>query len=313
MLLGASGFVGSAVLGELARCPWRVRAVSRRRAVVPPGAVADIEVHGVDLTVPGAMAEAVVDADVVIHSVAYIAGSSSWRIEDGDSGAERVNVGLVRDLVAALRDRPAAKVVFVGACSQVGPSARSVLDGSEPDEPEGEYDRQKLAAERVVLDAAAAGVIRGTSLRLPTVFGPGSHPGVRDKGVVSLMAGRALSGEAITMWHDGSVRRDLLHVRDAARAVVAAVGHVGQLSGRHWVLGTGVGSPLGDVFRTVASLVAMRTGAAAVPVVSVEPPEYAEVSDFRDVVVDASAFRGVTGWRPEVPLGRGLEETVAAL
>ncbi|RBM17686.1 NAD-dependent epimerase/dehydratase [Streptomyces sp. PT12] len=308
MLLGASGFVGSAVLEELARHPFRVRAVSRGKAAAPPGAVAEVEVHSADLTAPGAMAEAVADADVVIHSVAYIAGSSSWRIEDGDSGAERVNVGLVRDLVAALRDRPATKLVFVGACSQVGPTSNPVLDGSEPDEPVGEYDRQKLTAERVVLEASAAGLIRGTSVRLPTVFGPGA----RDKGVVSLMARRALSGKPITMWHDGSVRRDLLHVRDAARAIVAAVGCAGCM-GRYWVVGTGVGSPLGDVFRSVASLVGVRLGVAPVPVVSVEPPEYAEVSDFRDVVVDASAFRGKTGWRPEVPLERGLEEVVAAL
>ncbi|UED87206.1 NAD-dependent epimerase/dehydratase family protein [Streptomyces profundus] len=310
VLLGATGFVGSTILAELAREPLRVRAVARREALPPADAVADVEVRTADLTEPGAVAEAVADADVVIHSIAYIAGSSSWRIEDGDKAAERVNVDLVRDVVRALRDRPGTGLLFVGACSQVGPSQKAVLDGSEPDEPKGEYDRQKLAAERIVLDATAAGLVRGASIRLPTVFGPSAHPETRDKGVVSLMAGRALAGQPITMWHDGTVRRDLLPVRDVARALVAALGHVDALAGRHWLLGTGVGSPLGDVFRTVAGLVAERTGKPEVPVLSVDPPEYAETTDFRDVVIDPSRFASVTGWRARTPLSEALRETV---
>ncbi|KNB52381.1 oxidoreductase [Streptomyces caatingaensis] len=313
-VLGASGFIGSAVLRELARGPWRIRAVSRRPAAVPAGARAAVEVRTADLTAPGATAEAVRDADVVIHAVAHIAGDTTWRIGEDDTAAERVNVGLVRDLVDALAARPRrepAAVLFAGAVSQAGPPDQDVLDGTETDRPAGAYDIQKLRAERLLLAADADGVLRGASLRLPTVFGHDPGSTARDKGVVSLMARRALAGEPITMWHDGTVRRDLLHVTDAARAFAAAARHTGALSGRHWLLGTGRGEPLGAVFRQVAALAAEHTGRPPVPVVSVEPPAHAEPGDFRGVTVDASAFRAATGWRPRVPLAEGLRGAVA--
>jgi dTDP-4-keto-6-deoxyhexose 4-ketoreductase len=315
VLLGATGFVGSAVLRELAGRPLRVRAVSRRPAPVPAGARATVEVRAADLTAPGAMAEAVEGADVVIHTVLHSAGATTWRVEDGDTAAERVNVGLVRDLVEALRGRRAAdgtpvRVLWAGAASQAGPPAEEVLDGTETDRPKGEYDRQKLAAERLLLAADAEGVLRGAALRLPTVFGYGPGSTARDKGVVTLMARRAISGEAITMWHDGTVRRDLLYVEDVARAFAAAVDHTDALAGRHWLLGTGRGEPLGDVFRTVAALVAERTGKPAVPVVSVPPPAHAEAGDFHSVTIDASAFRAATGWSPGTPLEEALRRTV---
>jgi len=295
VLLGATGFVGSAVLRELAVRDVRVRAVSRGAASVPEDARAEIEVHTADLTEPGRLAQAIAGADVVIHTIAYIAGSTTWRINEGDSAAERVNVGLVRDLVAV---------------SQVGPTDKEVLDGSEPDWPQGEYDRQKLAAERVLLDAHAERILRAVSIRLPTVFGYGPRSTARDKGVVSTMVRRALAGEPITMWHDGTVRRDLLYVEDVARALVAAVDHVDALAGRPWLLGSGRGLPLGEVFTTVASLVAERTGKPPVRVVSVPPPEHAEPGDFHNITIDATPFRSVSGWRPKVPLTDALRHTV---
>lgn len=316
VLLGATGFVGSAVLRELAAEPVRIRAVSRRPALVPAGAGDRVEVHTADLTAPGAVAEALDGADVVVHTLLHSAGATTWRVEDGDTGAERLNVGVAQDVVEALRARrtegaPPVRVLFVGAASQVGPLDKEVLDGTESDRPKGAYDRQKLRAERLLLDADAEGVLRAASLRLPTVFGYGPSSTARDKGVVSAMVRRALSGEPLTMWHDGTVRRDLLYVEDAARALVAALDHIDELAGRHWLLGTGSGRPLGEVFRTVADLAAGRTGEPAVPVVSVEPPAHAEAGDFRSVTVDSSAFRAVTGWQPRTSLDEALRRTVA--
>nr|AHE14721.1 4-ketoreductase domain protein [uncultured bacterium] len=37
------------------------------------------------------------------------------------------------------------------------------------------------------------------------------------------------------------------------------------------------------------------------------------MTDFRSVTIDSSAFRAVTGWRPEIPLGKGIHRTIAAL
>jgi reductase EvaE/reductase VcaE len=309
-VLGATGFVGSAVLAALAGRELRLRAVARRPAAVPDGARAEVEVVTADLTDRDALAASVKDADVVIHVLLCEGG---WRAS-AEPGGEQVNVGVMRDLldVAANSDRPPL-VVYAGTTGQVGAPPREPLDGTEPDRPASVYDEQKLTAERLLLAASEAGLVRGVSLRLPTVYGEGTVPGTADRGVVAAMARRALAGQEITLWHDGTVRRDLIHIADVAAAFAAALDHPDELAGRAWLLGTGRGDALGDVFRAVARHAAARTGAPAVPVVSVQPPAHAPETDFLSVTIDSTPFRSVTGWRPQVSLDEGLERTVAAL
>ncbi|WP_171171756.1 NAD(P)-dependent oxidoreductase [Streptomyces sp. I05A-00742] len=316
-VLGASGFVGSAVAAELARRPVRLRLVTRGHR--PPAAVKDVkdandtEVRTADATDRAALAAAVAGSDVVIHLLAHMSSGTNWR--GADPVAERVNVGSMRHLTDILRPGPdgrPATVIYAGAASQVGMPAALRIDGSEPDEPQTAYDRQKLAAEHLLEAATGAGNVHGITLRLPTVIGcaPG---GTVSKGVVAAMTTRALAGEPITMWHDGSVRRDLLHVDDVALAFASALDHGHELAGRHWLIGSGRGEPLGTVFRRIAELVAARTGRPPVPVLTVRPPEYAELSDFHSVEIDSAAFRGVTGWQPRLTLEQALERTVDAM
>ncbi|MCL7376752.1 NAD(P)-dependent oxidoreductase [Streptomyces sp. 35G-GA-8] len=313
-VLGASGFVGSAVTAALARLPVRLRAVARRPSQVPGGEPGRTDVRTADLTRAGAVAEAVAGADAVIHLVTH---SGGWRAAENDPSSRAVNVGVMENLCEVLRrdreESPAPLIVYAGAASQIGLPPERPIDGSEPDHPGTAYDHHKLAAERLLKEATAAGAVRGASLRLPTVFGHVAAPGVADRGVVAFMIRRALAGEPLTLWHDGTVKRDLVHVDDVAQAFVAALDHPGPLAGGHWLLGAGRGDPLGDVCRTVSELVAARLGKPPVPVVSVAPPESAPATDFRSVTIDSSSFRSVTGWRPRIPLRVALERTVAAL
>lgn len=307
-VLGASGFVGSAVLAALAERPVTVRAVARRPAAVSSTGRADFETRTADLTVPGNLSAAVAGADAVVNLVLDAAG---WRGADPFASA-RVNVGVMRDLLDCLRASPRRRppvVAFAGSVSQVGLVFKTPIDGTEPDRPQTVYDRQKQAAENLLKRASRAGVVRGLSLRLPTVFGGGGA----DRGVLATMARRALAGESIDMWHDGTVERDLLHVRDVADAFVAALDHADSLTGRHWLLGRGRSEPIGEVFRTIAELASAHTGRPPVPVVSVPPPAGAPRTDFASVAVDATAFRSVTGWRPRLPLREALIAMTRAL
>jgi nucleoside-diphosphate-sugar epimerase len=306
VVLGASGFLGSAISRALARRPIDLRLVARRETPVPADAVARVEVLAANLTEPGVLASAVDGADVIVHLVAHTDGG--WRVADGDTVAERVNRGLVEDLVGAVRGRPV--VLFAGTDTQVGLTEHVRIDGTEPDHPRSAYCRQKLAAENALKQATVDGVLRGISLRLPTVYGHGPESSAADRGVVALMVRRAFAGQELTMWHDGSVRRDLVHVDDVVDAFLAAIDHPDQLAGRHWLVGSGAGVPLGDVFSLVARTVARHTGKPPVPVVSVPPPAHAEPTDLKSVEIDSSAFRSATGWCPEISLVVGVERTV---
>ncbi|MGW5050497.1 NAD-dependent epimerase/dehydratase family protein [Actinokineospora sp. NPDC004072] len=277
-VLGGSGFVGSAVADRLAAAGLAVRVVAREPGNPPH------EVVRADLTEPGRVAAAVAGADVVLSLVLHT-GSGSWRVTaEGAAEAEAVNVGIVR--AAAATGLP---VVLAGSTSQAAPA--------------GEYDRQKLAAERVVL---AAG---GCCLRLPTVYGPGP----RDRGVVSAMVRRAAAGEALTVWGDGSMLRDLVYVDDVAEAFLLAVRHLAVLRGEHWTVASGRGVTVRALFELVASTVAEETGTDPVPVRSVPPPPQATATDLRGSVADPSRFHAVTGWRAATDLAEGVRRVYKGL
>ncbi|MGW1219875.1 NAD-dependent epimerase/dehydratase family protein [Streptomyces californicus] len=321
-VLGASGFIGSAISARLARLPVRLRTVGRGPLPPPVGAVADVKPFRADLTRPGLIAESVAGADAVVYLLAHIAGPGGWRAQEGDTHAAEANLGLMRDLVAALRGAhrpgPPPAVLFAGTVMQAGTVPDRRIDGTEQDRPVTPYPRQKLAAERLLLEATAEGLLRSVSLRLPTVYGhvDAAPAGGGDKGVVATMIRRALRGEALPLWGEGTVRRDLLHVDDVAAAFTAALGSVDrgeELAGRHWVLGSGRGERLRDLFGAVALAVAEHTGRPPVALKQVEPPDYAEPIDFCDIEVDSRAFRSATGWQPRVGLADGLRRTTAAL
>jgi nucleoside-diphosphate-sugar epimerase len=316
-VLGASGFIGSAVTGALAARPVRLRLVARRPSVVPDGGAAEAEVLTADLTDPSELARTVAGADAVIHLVAHITGPATWRVADGDRLGERINLGVLLDLVDVLKARPHGGrppiVIFAGSASQMCAPTAARLDGTEPDDPVTTYGRQKLAAERALKAATGDGVLRGVILRLPTVFGESLGSPGRDRGVVATMARHALAGQALTMWNDGGIERDLLYVDDAARAFAAALDHADALAGRHWLVGTGQRTRLADLFRAIADLVATATGQPPVPLVSVPPPREATVTDFQSYEIDSSAFRAATGWRPGANLADALAATVAAI
>lgn len=304
VVLGASGYVGSAITAQLVLRPIRLRVVARGKTVVPDGGIAEVDVRIADLTEISAMADVVSGADVVIHLVLYTEGKT-WRAANCVVGSEQVNVGTVKDLIHVLsapgRIGAPPVVLLAGSTSQANNDAVSA------------YDRQKIAAERALFDATAAGVVRGISLRLSTVFGNSSHTAVTDRGVVSAMTRRALAGKPLTMWHDGSVVRDLIHVDDVARAFVVAIDHTDLLAGRYWSIGSGHSVRIGNLFTEIAEAVAARTGTTPVPVRCVAPPPEATEADRRSTPVDNSAFRSATHWVPQVPLRDGLAQLVTAL
>ncbi|GLZ00707.1 NDP-hexose 2,3-dehydratase family protein [Actinoplanes sp. NBRC 103695] len=315
-VLGASGYLGSVVCGLLAQRSVRLRPVARRGYEIPAAAVATVEPLAADLTGRDAVIRAVSDADVVLHLAKH---SGDWRLPEEDPAAtEPVNVGIMRTVLEVLSGRPAdgrppPLVVFAGACTQIGRTPDRPMDGTEPDHPDTEYDRQNLAAERLLMAATRAGTVRGTSLRLATVFGQSRLSAAPDAGVVSTMIRKALAGEPLTMWHDGTVARDITYVEDVARAFLAAIDRPDRLVGRHWLVGTGGHERLGDVFATVAAAVAAATGRPGVPVVTVSPPGGAVLTDFLNVFVDPEPFRSAAGWQARTSLRDGIDRTVGLL
>jgi dTDP-L-rhamnose 4-epimerase len=142
-------------------------------------------------------------------------------------------------------------------------------------DPRSVYAATKLHQEQLALVAMAAGGPAVTALRYHNVYGPRMPRDTPYAGVASIFRSAVARGEPPTVLEDGRQTRDFVHVRDVARANVAALtvdepvpGPLNVASGRPRTVidlacavceGTGItpkvvgGGRLGDVRHVVAS------------------------------------------------------------
>jgi CDP-paratose 2-epimerase len=100
------------------------------------------------------------------------------------------------------------------------------------------YGCSKGAADQYVLDYARSFGVPTCVLRMSCIYGP-RQMGTEDQGWVAHFLIRALRGEPIRIYGDGMQVRDVLHVRDAVDAYLAAWRRIAAVSGRAFNLGGG--------------------------------------------------------------------------
>lgn len=144
------------------------------------------------------------------------------------------NVGKATTCVRALAERGVKRVLLSSTAAMYAADERLLVDEHSACDPSSPYAASKWMLERVLADAAAAGLIQATSLRY---FNPiGADPKLRtglQNPAPSHALGKMISayqaGEPFTVtgveWptRDGSGLRDYVHVWDLARAHVAAL------------------------------------------------------------------------------------------
>jgi nucleoside-diphosphate-sugar epimerase len=308
LVTGASGFLGSCVVRQLAAVPCRIRRLDRRVSLdTRPGGTAEIEDVSGDVRDPHCWAAAVEGVDVVFH----LAGQTSVYVANDNPGEDLVaNVMPVNHLAEACRvhqRRPV--VVLAGTATVVGLTEAALVDESHPDHPITFYDLHKWMAEQYIEAYTRAGVMAGTTLRLANVYGPGPQGSSSDRGFLNAMVRRALAGETLTMYGTGAFVRDYVFVEDVARAFLSAAAAPDAVEGRHFLIGTGRGTTLAQALALVAERVARKTG-HRVSVVSVDPPPGLSPIEQRNFVADTTRFRNATGWSTRVSLEDGIDQTI---
>ncbi len=245
-------------------------------------------------------------ADIVFH----LAAQTSVSVAEKDPWADyQINVLPLIHLARACREENSRPfVVFAGTVTQVGIPSRMPVDETHADRPVTFYDLHKWLAEQYLKRFSEEGILRGVSLRLSNVYGPGPESSAPDRGILNRMIQKALRGEPLTVYGKGAWLRDFLYVEDAARAFLAAGTQQARLNGRHFVIGSGRGTALVEAFRQVAEQVRLTTG-RTVEVRHVPAPHPLSPIERRNFVADSSAFSQLTGWRAETTLEKGLALT----
>ena len=310
LITGARGFIGSALTSSLSGTDCRLIRASRRPLAEAPNTVAEIEDMVGDLASPDIWRESVIErgAEIIFH----LASQTSITVaEDNPALDLEANVLPMLYLLDSCRGSGRlVDVLFAGTATQIGLPERLPVDETHPDRPLSVYDVNKLAAENHLATFAANGAVRGATLRLCNVYGPGAQEGSAERGVLNKTIVRALEGETITVFGDGHELRDYIFIDDVIAAFLAASEAMKDASGCHFVVGTGEGHSLAEVFSLVAERVEHATG-RSVPVDHIDWPTDSLPIERRNFVADPTLMREVTGWSARTSLSEGIEQTIA--
>jgi len=296
---GGAGFIGSHLIDALLDKGWKVVAIDNlstgfRRNVHP-----DAELRVMDIRTPdaGALIEQL-KPDVVFHLAAQASVSRS--VEDPIGDAE-TNVHATLRLLEAAAKAKVSRFVFAGTGGALS-SEKTKLPTDEMHTivPSSPYAIAKVAGELYGSFYHAERRLPFVSMRFANVYGPRQNPH-GEAGVIAIFTRRMLLGESVRINGSGRQTRDFIYVTDAVDALLLAVSHPKAEGPYH--VGTGKEVSVIQMFAMLAKLTGYKKKSTRGPADSGGVP-------FRSAL-DSRKIRKELGWKPAMPLAKGLNETVA--
>jgi UDP-glucose 4-epimerase len=241
---------------------------------------------------------AVEGADAIVHFAANTGVAPS--VEDPRADCLTNVVGTFNYLEAA-RAHGVKRFVFASSGQAVG-EVEPPIHEEIPPHPVSPYATSKLAGEGYCSSYFRTFGVETVALRFGNVYGPGS---THKNSAVARFTKRAMGGEVLEIYGDGTQTRDFIYIDDLVRAVRLAA----------TVEGVG-----GETFQIATSAETSVQGLIEelLPVLSTAGIKDVEVShaaprqgDVRRNFADTSKAARLLGWRAEVILPEGLRRTVA--
>jgi dTDP-L-rhamnose 4-epimerase len=339
LVTGAAGFIGSHVVAALSADGHEVRALDGWHPAAHRGS-APSTVEGVPLTVADvrdrdAVDTAVCGVDAVVHHAAMVGLGADVSDLPAYVGCNDLGTAVLLAAMATARVPRlvlASSMVVYGegayTCPRHGPVepaprrdddlragrfdppcphcdrplAPEPVDEAAPLRPRSVYAATKVAQEH--LAGAWATAVGGTvvALRYHNVYGPRMPRDTPYSGVAAIFRSALERGEPPRVYEDGRQRRDFVHVRDVARANVAALRVDG--CGRYpYNIASGRPRTVGAM---AADLAAVLGGPA--PVVTGQ----FRAGDVRHVVAAPHRAAADLGFTARIPFADGVREFATA-
>ena len=245
-----------------------------------------------DIGAPGLAAArgAVGRPEVIFHAAG--GGSVGASLADPVADHRRTVGSLAETLAFMAAEAPEARLIYPSSAAVYGEAAAGPIPESLPAAPVSPYGRHKAEAERLILEAAGAG-LDATVLRFFSVYGPGLR-----KQLLWELGNRLLAAPAqVELAGDGDEARDFLFVDDAVGLVGVAAGLGRQTESL--VVNGGGGRPAN--VRQIAEALAAAMGTGAQIRFSGEVRE----GDPRSLVADPARAEAL-GFRPATSLADGM-------
>ncbi|HUD39138.1 MAG TPA: NAD-dependent epimerase/dehydratase family protein [Streptosporangiaceae bacterium] len=341
LVTGGAGFIGSQVVEEMVRAGHQVRVIDALIAGVHPESRApsfagDVEFIHADIRDERSLNRALTGIDLVCHQAAMVGRGKEILDAPNYMGcndlgtavlvAAMTKAGLGRlilgssvviygdsryDCPAHGQVRPGSRLAadlrrgrFEPRCPRCGADvvASAVTEDDPVDPPRNIYAVSKLAQELIVGAWVRETNASAVALRYHNVYGPAMPYQSPYSGVASAFRTWVARGEAPRVFEDGKPLRDFVHVRDVARANVAALDRA-EAGFRAFNVASGEPRSIAELAAALA-----RAGGGPAPLITGE----FRVGDVRHIFASPARLMSELRWRPEVGFEAGVREFAAA-
>lgn len=310
LITGGRGYIGSALSQSFADMNCRLILLdhSAENAWRPEQVKAEVLILNGDVSVRKTWSAALSGVDYVFHLAAKEYFYRSGYDPEQDLQFNALPILRLLEVCRTQNYRP--KIVFASSANLFGSIDTLPVNEDNRADPLTIWAIHKLTAEHYLQLYSQQFGINSISLRLANVYGPTARLSVMTRVVINKIIAKAIEGEALITYANRGCVRDYVFLKDVLQAFLLAGAYCGSNKRPFYVIGSGEGKSIADVWHLIAEIVRSHTG-KSVPIrfdqsVEIEPIE------LRSFEADTSRFQSATGWKPQTGLTQGIDFTVRA-
>jgi UDP-glucose 4-epimerase len=309
LVLGGLGFIGRHTALALALRGEPVTVVDRRPPPPEFEAAFEAAFDGLPLVfrqaeIASVEWEGLLENVNVVHHYAW--STIPQTANDDPLGDLDENVRSSVRLLEALRRFPGKRLVFASSGGTVyGRLNQTPVPETHHFAPITAYGVSKASVEMYLGFYRAYYGLDCRVARISNPFGAGQDPR-RPQGAASAFVFKAMAGEEIAIWGDGSVVRDYIHISDLAEGLISLAEAPAELCGDPPVfnIASGVGISLNDIIEILTEHLGVN------PRVLYHP---GRAFDLPVSVLDIALARDRLGWSPRFSFAEGCERMIRDL
>ena len=292
IVTGGAGFLGKHLCRQIAKAGHSVKVIDLR-----PNP--EFETIIADVRDAAAMLEHIKDADVVYHLASLIEAGESVKFPQKFVD---FNISGCVSVLEAMRINSVPTFIFSSSAAVYGEPLRTPILEDDRTIPVNPYGMTKLAMEGLVSSYVASFGMNGIALRYFNLYGPEELHQPETHAIPRFIK-QIYYGEEVTVWGGGEHLRDFIHVSDIVDGHLKAFDLALREPKKYHYFNFSTNAPasVSEVIHLLEEIMGKKANIKNFP---------NRPGDPMVLTADASKAERVLGWKSQVSLRQGLEETV---